>query len=285
MEKNSNVKRKTSRVILIILGIVILLFLFCVVLTLMLFKPMGNLLTTTFSEPLSNTTVTKLIIDQGDGNLTIDGITGSDQFLATGNLQYFEKSGAPVSSVSINQGHYTLSLKANARQPWPRLPWAACNGATEWEIHLNPLVSYEISTQSGGGNVKLDLTKLTITHLETETGGGNMEIILPDNALNLDVTAKVGAGKVTIAVGNAIIGRNTINANSGLGEITIIVPEEIAASLQVNQGQVNADSRFIKINESTYETINYADAANRVEIIVGSSAGKVNITSNLNLDS
>jgi hypothetical protein len=277
MESKNITKKKTSRIILIILAIPILLIGICIGLTLLFFKSTGELLTKPLSEPLSDTRTAEFIIDQGDGNLTIDSFINSDHLLATGSLQYFENSGAPVSSMSINQGLSTYTLTASTEQTWQRLPWAPCNGATEWEIHLNPLVTFDISTHTGGGNVKLDLTGLNITHLEAETGAGNMEIILPDQSVNLKVTAKTGAGKVSILVGNDLIGRNSINANSGAGEMTIIVPAGVAARVDVMKGEVNVSAPFIMMDDTSYETPEFAGSTDKLEIVVGSGMGKVNI--------
>ena len=104
-----------------------------------------------------------------------------------------------------------------------------------------------------------------------------MEVILPDNAANLDVIAKTGAGKVTINVGSGITGSNTINASSGAGEVTVFLPKGVAARIKVTQGNVIVDPGFNKINDTTYETPDYQNATDKVEITVGSGAGKVNI--------
>ena len=91
------------------------------------------------SEPLDGATTVKVDINAGDGNLTIDRLTGGEQVLASGTLQYLENQGLPTRSVNTNNGQATLTLKASgAGQPWFQFPWAACNGATEWQIHLNP---------------------------------------------------------------------------------------------------------------------------------------------------
>lgn len=106
-----------------------------------------------------------------------------------------------------------------------------------------------------------------------------MEISLPENAANLDLSAKTGAGKVTIRVGNNITGSNTIAASSGAGEVTVLVPTGVLARIKVTQGNVIVDPAFTKIDETTYETTGYQSAADKVEITVGSGAGKVNIQS------
>ena len=278
METKSVSPKKKNRAPLIILLIIVVLLVGAVVgFTLLGKKAAGELLTQTLSEPLDGATSAKVTIDPGDGNLTINGFSGSGQLLASGTLQYFENIGIPVSSVTSNKNLATFTVKANGGQPWPRLPWSACNGATEWQIHLNPSVSFDLTALTGGGNIMIDLAGMTVTHLRAETGGGNMEINLPDNAAKLDVFAKTGAGKVTINVGSGITGRNTINASSGMGEMTIFLPKGVAARINVAQGNVIVDPGFIKINDTTYETPDYQNATDKVDITVGSGAGEVNI--------
>ena len=146
-----------------------------------------------------------------------------------------------------------------AGQPWFRFPWAACNGATEWQIHLNPTVSSDITAHSDGGNVKLDLAGMAITRVSADTGGGNMEVVLPDNAADLSVTAKSGAGNVVVHLPSGIAAR--IHATSGLGKVIV-------------------DSWFSKIDKNTYQSPDYDGAANKVEITASSGAGNVSVNKN-----
>lgn len=69
---------------------------------------------------------------------------------------------------------------------------------------------------SGGGNVWLDLSGLTVTHLTADTGGGNMEVILPDLLTDLNGTVRSGAGNVTVHIPGGSAAR--IQATTGLGK-------------------------------------------------------------------
>src|SRR5512142_370683 len=121
--------------------------------------------TETLSEPLDGTTTASIDINTADGNLKIDALPSGPE-LASGALQYLENQAAPNHSVILNGSQAAFTLKSGSKgQPWMRLPWAACNGATEWHIHLNPSIALDITAHSGGGNVSLDLAGLTITHL------------------------------------------------------------------------------------------------------------------------
>jgi hypothetical protein len=219
--------------------------------------PGGNALTDSLLEPLNSATTAKFDINVGDGNLTIDRLTGGEQVLASGTLQYLENQSPPSRTLVSFLDQATLTLRAGGTgQPWFRLPWAACNGATEWQIHLNPAVSSDITAHSDGGNVKLDLAGMAVTRVSADTSGGNMDVVLPDNASGLNVTASTGAGNVVVLVPSGIAAK--IHATSGLGKVSV-------------------DSRFSKIDGNTYQSTDYDGAAHKVEITVNSGAGNVSV--------
>ena len=240
----------------------------------------SNVLTQNLSAPLDDVTTAKVYINMVDGNLTIDQIKGIEQVMANSTLQYLEYQGSPTQSVNMINGQATLTLRASGRgQPWFRFPWAAYNGATEWQVHLNPSVKSDITAHTGGGNVELNLSGMAITHVAADSGGGNLDIVLPDNAMNLNVTAKTGAGDVIVVIGSDITGSNTFNASSGAGNVVIRVPGSIAARIHATSGmgKVIVDSRFSKINDTTYQSSNYDGAIDKAEITINSGAGNVSV--------
>ena len=54
-----------------------------------------NVLTHNLSEPLNGTKTATVNINTDSGNLTIDRLTGGEQVLANGTLQYLEKQAPP----------------------------------------------------------------------------------------------------------------------------------------------------------------------------------------------
>ena len=242
----------------------------------------NNVLTHDLSVPLDGTKAATVEIDANSGNLTIDRLTsGSDRLLASGTLQYFERQGPPTLTSSSGEGRFTLVLRdGHTRRPRFRLPWAACIGAYEWQIHINPEVSSDIRARSGGGNVKLDLTGTAVIRVSAETGGGNVEVGLPDKAADLDVAAKTGAGNVTVEIGSGITGTNTVDAKSGAGNVVVCVPSGVAAKLRAKSGlgKVIVDPRFEKMDGNTYRSPDYDGSADRIEITLDSGAGNVSVT-------
>jgi len=240
-----------------------------------------KVLSDTFSEPLNGVTTAMIDINAGDGNLTIDPLIGGESLLASGTLQYLEKQGAPTRSLVSRDGQAALTLKGDgAGRPWFRFPWAVCNGATEWQIHLNPMVLSDITAYSDGGNVKLNLAGMAVTRVSADTGGGNMDVILPDNTADLCVTAKTGAGNVSVEMGSGITGSNIINAISGAGNVVVHLPSDVAARIYTATGLGKAivDPRFSQVDENTYQSSGYDGATNKVEITLNSGAGNVSVT-------
>lgn len=240
----------------------------------------SHILIDKFSEPLNGESTARFDIDTGDGNLMIDPLNTGGQELASGRLEYLQKQGQPVRSRVSSSGHAVLTLEGGkAGQPWFRFPWAACNGATDWQIHLNPAVRSDINAHSGGGNLKLDLAGMGLTCLYAETGGGNVEVRLPDAASNLGISAKTGAGNVIVEAGEGLAGSNVIDASSGAGNVDIRIPAGIAARIHASSGmgQELIDPRFSQVDKDTYQSAGFEAAADKVEINAHSGAGNVSV--------
>ena len=120
---------------------------------------------------------------------------------------------------------------------------------------------------------------MAVTRVSADTGGGNMHVVLPDNAANLSVTAKTGAGNVTVEIGSGITESNIVNANSGAGDVVVRIPSGVAARIHTTSGlgKVIVDSRFSKLDSHTYESPDYDGATDRIEITVKSGAGDVSV--------
>lgn len=209
------------------------------------------------SEPLNGAKTARVDINSGSGNLTIDRLTDGEPLLARGTLEYGENQNPPTPTLDASNGQTTLTLRGRGGgRPWLHLPWETCNEANEWRVHLNPAVSSDITAHSGGGNVKLDLTGMSVTRVAADTGGGNVEVVLPDNASCENVTAGTGAGNVVVHVPSGIAAR--VHATTGLGKVIV-------------------GSRFSQIDRNTYQSPDYDRAANKVEITLKSGAGNVSV--------
>ncbi|MDD5367900.1 MAG: toast rack family protein [Anaerolineaceae bacterium] len=216
----------------------------------------GKVLTDNLSEPLNGATAAKVAINAGPGNLAIDKLTGGEQLLVSGTLQYTQNQSQPTRTLNSSNTQAILTLKrGDTGRTGFRFPWDACKGgAYDWSIHLNPTLPLDITAQSEGGNVKLDLAGLTVTHLLAENGGGNMDVVLPDEAANLNATVKTGAGNVTVSISGNVAAR--IHATSGLGKVIV-------------------DPQFTKLDANIYQSSDYDAAEKKIELTLSSGAGNV----------
>jgi hypothetical protein len=240
----------------------------------------NNLLTETVSAPLDGAKIARVDIESGIGNLTIDSLAADSQELAHGTVEYFEKQGKPTLSVTTEDSRTALQLAGcGAGLPWFRLPWTACKAETAWQIHLNPTVASEIVARTGGGNLKLDLASMAVTRLSADSGGGNLDVMLPEHGADLNAVARTGAGNVTVEVGRDLRGDSLINASSGAGNVVVHVPEGVAARLHASSGlgKVIVDPPFRALDQHTYQSGDYADARDRLDITVHSGAGNVRV--------
>jgi hypothetical protein len=241
----------------------------------------NKILTEKFSEPLNGARSATIKVDTRQGNLFVDRLAGEDQLLAAGTLEYMEKRGVPSRSLTSSDHAARLAIQgAGGSRAVLRMPWQACNAATEWNIHLNPRVALGIDAVSGGGHVKLNLTGMHVTRVSAESGGGNMEIALPEKAADLDVAVTTGGGNVNVEIGRGTTGGNTVKAESGAGTVTVQVPAGIAARIHAvsGMGAVIVDPRFDMIAEHTYQSADYDGARDKIEIAAQSGLGSVSVT-------
>jgi predicted membrane protein len=120
---------------------------------------------------------------------------------------------------------------------------------------------------------------MAVTRLSAETGGGNVAVVLPEEAADLSVTARSGAGNVTVEIGRGLSGNNLVEAKTGAGDVVVHIPEGVAARIQAvtGLGKAIVDPRFSKIEAHTYQSPDFERAAAKVELNLSSGAGNVKV--------
>jgi hypothetical protein len=102
-------------------------------------------------------------------------------------------------------------------------------------------------------------------------------VVLPDDAAGLSVTARTGAGNITVELGSRLTGSSSVNASSGAGNVIVRVPSGVAARIHAATalGKATVDPQFGKIDNNTYQSPGFEAAADRVDITLHSGAGNV----------
>ncbi len=84
-----------------------------------------------------------------------------------------------------------------------------------WQVGLAPDVPLTVSFEGGASSTTLDLRELNVTALTVKTGASRTHVVLPADVERCDVRIESGAAQVTVAVPEGVAAR--IRSQMGLG--------------------------------------------------------------------
>lgn len=162
-----------------------------------------------------------------------------------------------VGGVRDHTHHQGDTLFASLNMPsvvFPVMPFFPGTETLTWDVRLNEGVTLRIDANVGAAESKIDLSHLNVASMRLSTGASSTTLKLP---------AEAGFTEVVI--------------KSGIASVEILVPEDAAASIRATAGlgsiQVNRD-RFPRIG-SKYESQDYLEAKNKIEMVVETGLGSV----------
>jgi hypothetical protein len=136
------------------------------------------------------------------------------------------------------------------------LPWL--DRESRWDVGLTGEVPLNLRLDVGAYRGTIDLSDLRVTTLELHTGASETRIRLPRAGGSTSVRAEAGAAALTIEVPVGVAGR--IRARMALGSVDV------------------DPARFPRIGD-LYQSVDYATAANRVDIDVEGGVGSLRVVS------
>ena len=148
-------------------------------------------------------------------------------------------------------GHIELEQDTSQGLPW-------LDRRSSWTVGLTAEVPLDLRVDAGASRNLLDLGDLRVRSLELHTGASDTRIRLPRAA-----------------------GATAVRAEAGAASLTLEVPSGVAARIRtrVVLGSVQVDeSRFPRASGG-YESIDYATAANRIDIDVQGGVGSLKVIS------
>jgi serine/threonine protein kinase len=117
-------------------------------------------------------------------------------------------------------------------------------GAADANIELGGLSLLDLSITQGAANFNLSFTEPNQVEMETlQFQGGASSATLSGlaNARARDITVEAGAGDYTLDFSGVLQNEIKVSVKGGLGSITIIVPENVAAQVSASGGLSNVD--------------------------------------------
>jgi hypothetical protein len=134
------------------------------------------------------------------------------------------------------------------------VPWL--DHRADWRVGLTGDVPLDLRVETGAARASLDLSDLRVTRLEVHTGASETRISLPRAA-----------------------GMTTVRAEAGAASLTFEVPAGVAARVRsrMGLGSSQVDQALFPRSLDGYESIDYATAANRVELDIAGGVGSVRV--------
>lgn len=193
--------------------------------------------------PIGSATVAAVRIQYGAGELTT-------HVAAAGNLV----DGQFVGGVSHRQdGPGRVELRQDTDHGWP---WFDRRFA--WDVGLTGELPLDLRVDGGATRMVLDLRDLKVRSLELHTGASGTRVLLPRAA-----------------------GATAVRAEAGAAELVFEVPSGVAARIRSRMvlGSTQIDQGRFPPTAGGYESIDYATAANRIDIDVQGGVGSLRVVS------
>ena len=128
-----------------------------------------------------------------------------------------------------------------------------------WNLNLTRDIPISLTIKTGASESRIDLSELRIPYLKLETGASSTALTLPAQAGRQQMLAEI---------------------NAGVASVDIRVPEGVAARIRIKEGlsarSINS-ARFPRLEGNVYQSADYDQAANRVELNIEAGVGSINI--------
>lgn len=206
------------------------------------------------SVPLDGAREASVTVRHGAGRLLIGGgLAAANNLLLAGTF-----GGGLEASRRRDGDRLSVDMRVKDRDvshyifPWTR-GWA---GLLDWDFTLATGVPLSLRLETGASESRLSLTDLQVRELGIKTGASSTTVDLPASA-----------------------GFTRVLVESGAAAVRLRVPPGVSASIQVRSALagIHVDrSRFPQAGGG-YRSADYDQAANKVEILVETGVGSVDI--------
>ena len=149
-----------------------------------------------------------------------------------------------------NVGHLTIEQTPDEAFAWP---WE--HHDTRWDLALNPTVPTELQIEMGAGECELYLGGLTLT----------------------DLDVSIGAGEVTLDFSGDWPHELTATIESGAGDLTVLVPRQVGARIELDQGAGSTKAKGLTEADDIYVNDAYGHTVTSLDLQIHHGAGDVRL--------
>ena len=235
----------------LVLSLGLLLILGCLLAAIYWGSPERGMETESLVQEMKDVGEATIEIELAAGDLIIGSLTDSPN-LMEGQFRYRGEGLGASKSFKVLDGRGRLRLESRRGAFF----WPFRGRGYRWEIELTPQIPLTLSIETSIGGAALDLRGLQVASLDLNVGVGSVNVIFP-----------VSAG-LTIA-----------KVDGGVGDLTLEIPSNVAAMIQVDLGIGSLDidgGRFPKSGDR-YLSPDFATAENRLELEVEGGIGRISV--------
>lgn len=255
-------------------------------------KVPGPDVTDEISVPAPDAKSVRLTLEFGAGELYLSspGVEGS---LASGTATYNVPDFKPEVKVDggdvvIKQGEYRVSGIPNfdgLKNEWDLTLGAQPMaleikaGAYKGKFDLGGLALTSLSVNDGAAEVTVDFSALNpekMSLLTYKTGASNVTLVNLANANFVSMMFESGAGNYKLDFGGELQRDASVSIRSGMSNLTLVIPEGVAATVKVNGGLSNV--QFPSGWSQNGDLYTQAGAGPSLAISIDMGAGNVQIT-------
>jgi hypothetical protein len=194
--------------------------------------------------PLENATRAHIRFEHGAGQLVVRAGTDPTLLLAG---DFGEHAEMEVRRAGEQIDVVVRVIGGGWRQLIDPASWRGPHRPFDWDVQINPTIPLALEIATGASTSSLDLSGLRATEVVLNTGMSQTELTLP-----------------------AVAGFTTVEVSSGLADVTIRVPSDVAASIRgkVGLASLEVDQERFRPTADGFESPNYTTATNRAQVRV-----------------
>jgi len=230
----------------------------------------GELRTKSESVELGDGQSVQVEINMAAGELAISG--GADELLQadfTYNVDELEPE--------VNYSGGTLVV----RTPEASIGAGSLLGLSDyqyrWDLRFNEDVPMDMRVQVAAGTADLVLGSLSITSLDVETGASEVKIDLSGSTSLTRLDVEAGLGLVVVDLSGGWQHDLDAKINSGVGELTLRLPREVCARVDVESGLSNISTTGLASEDNVYVNEACGEAGVTLRIEIDAGLGEVNL--------
>jgi hypothetical protein len=239
------------------------------------------------------TAIADVTLQFGAGNLTVAPASASTTDLIEGTAKFNVADLKPTvtvdsNNITVEQGNLKLTgipvFNSNVVNDWnlslaeAPLSLVIKAGAYQGKYELGGLSIHDLQVTDGAANVNLSFTKpnqVQMTSLEYTTGASQVTLKGLANAYLSNMTFRSGAGDYTLDFSGDLRTNMTVDIESGVSQVTLIVPQGVNAQVITETGlmTVSAGSGWQQ-HGSTYT---HSGSGNTITVNVKMGAGNLRL--------